>query len=53
MTNISKETRAHLEANYVINHIEVDNIQRSKVELERIVNQRTEERQASHTSQGT
>ncbi|GHC48677.1 23S rRNA (adenine(2503)-C(2))-methyltransferase RlmN [Ulvibacter litoralis] len=29
MTNISKETRAHLEANYVINHIEVDNIQRS------------------------
>lgn len=29
MTNISKETRAHLEANYVINHIEVDSIQRS------------------------
>ena len=29
MTNISKETRAHLEANYVINHIEVDSIQKS------------------------
>lgn len=29
MTNISKETRAHLEENYVINHIEVDSIQRS------------------------
>ncbi len=29
MTSISKETRAHLEANYVINHIEVDSLQRS------------------------
>jgi 23S rRNA (adenine2503-C2)-methyltransferase len=29
MTNISKETRAHLEENYVINHIEVDSIQKS------------------------
>lgn len=29
MTNISKETRAHLEAHYVINHIEVDSIQKS------------------------
>jgi len=29
MTNISKETRAHLEKNYVINHIEVDSIQKS------------------------
>jgi 23S rRNA (adenine2503-C2)-methyltransferase len=29
MTNISKETRAHLERNYVINHIEVDSIQKS------------------------
>ena len=27
MTNISKETRAHLEANFVINHIEVDSLQ--------------------------
>lgn len=30
MTNISKETRAHLEANFVINHIEVDSLQKSK-----------------------
>ena len=29
MTNISKETRARLEENYVINHIEVDSIQKS------------------------
>ena len=29
MTNLSKETRAHLEDNYVINHIEVDSIQKS------------------------
>lgn len=29
MTNLSKETREMLEANFVINHIEVDNIQRS------------------------
>lgn len=29
MTNISKETRTHLEENFVINHIEVDSIQRS------------------------
>ena len=29
MTNISKETRAMLEENYVINHIKVDQIQRS------------------------
>ena len=30
MTNISKETRDMLEANFVINHIEVDEMQRSK-----------------------
>jgi len=30
MTNISKETREMLQNNFVINHIEVDNIQRSK-----------------------
>ncbi|UAB81496.1 23S rRNA (adenine(2503)-C(2))-methyltransferase RlmN [Marixanthomonas sp. SCSIO 43207] len=29
MTNISKETRAHLEENFVINHIEVDSLQKS------------------------
>lgn len=29
MTNISKETRTHLEENFVINHIEVDDIQKS------------------------
>ncbi|PKA82384.1 23S rRNA m(2)A-2503 methyltransferase [Ulvibacter sp. MAR_2010_11] len=29
MTNISKQTRAHLEANFVINHIEVDSLQKS------------------------
>ncbi len=29
MTNISKETRAHLEDHFVINHIEVDSLQRS------------------------
>ena len=29
MTNISKETRAHLEANFVINHIKVDSLQKS------------------------
>lgn len=29
MTNISKETRQNLQDNFVINHIEVDNIQRS------------------------
>lgn len=29
MTNLSKETRAHLEAHFVINHIEVDHLQRS------------------------
>jgi len=30
MTNISKETRAMLESNFVINHIKVDTIQRSE-----------------------
>ena len=30
MTNVSKETRAVLEANFVINHIKVDTIQRSE-----------------------
>lgn len=30
MTNLSKETRAHLNENFVINHIQVDSIQRSK-----------------------
>ncbi|MGJ8667312.1 MAG: 23S rRNA (adenine(2503)-C(2))-methyltransferase RlmN [Patiriisocius sp.] len=30
MTNISIETRAHLEENFVINHIEVDSLQRSE-----------------------
>jgi 23S rRNA (adenine2503-C2)-methyltransferase len=30
MTNVSKETREMLQENFVINHIEVDNIQRSK-----------------------
>ena len=30
MTNISKETREMLEANFVINHIKVDQMQRSK-----------------------
>ncbi len=30
MTNISKETREMLEANFVINHIEVDSMQQSK-----------------------
>ncbi len=30
MTNISKETRAQLEANFAINHIKVDHLQRSK-----------------------
>jgi len=29
MTNISKETRTHLEENFVINHIEVDSLQKS------------------------
>ncbi|RFN59767.1 23S rRNA (adenine(2503)-C(2))-methyltransferase RlmN [Marixanthomonas ophiurae] len=29
MTNISKETRTHLEQNFVINHIEVDSLQKS------------------------
>ena len=29
MTNISKETRAQLESNFVINHIKVDSLQRS------------------------
>lgn len=29
MTNLSKETRSHLEDNFVINHIAVDNVQRS------------------------
>lgn len=29
MTNISKETRAHLDENFVINHIKVDHIQKS------------------------
>jgi len=29
MTNISKETRAQLEANFVINHIKVDSLQKS------------------------
>ena len=29
MTNISKETRSHLEQNFVINHIEVDSLQKS------------------------
>ena len=30
MTNISKDTREMLEENFVINHIEVDSMQRSK-----------------------
>ena len=30
MTNLSKETRDHLQAHFVINHIKVDSIQRSK-----------------------
>ncbi len=30
MTNVSKETRAMLEANFVINHIQVDQMQRSE-----------------------
>lgn len=30
MTNISKETRAHLEDHFTINHIKVDHLQRSK-----------------------
>ena len=30
MTNISKETREMLQENFVINHIEVDSMQRSK-----------------------
>ena len=30
MTNVSKETRAMLEANFVINHIKVDTLQRSE-----------------------
>ncbi|HAT67371.1 MAG TPA: 23S rRNA (adenine(2503)-C(2))-methyltransferase RlmN, partial [Flavobacteriaceae bacterium] len=30
MTNISKETRAQLEENFVINHIKVDTLQKSK-----------------------
>ena len=30
MTNLSIQTRAHLQANFVINHIKVDSIQRSK-----------------------
>ena len=30
MTNVSKETRAMLEANFVINHIKVDTMQRSE-----------------------
>ena len=30
MTNISKETRAHLNENFVINHIKVDQIQKSE-----------------------
>lgn len=30
MTNISKETRTQLEANFAINHIKVDHLQRSK-----------------------
>ena len=30
MTNISKETREMLKENFVINHIEVDSMQRSK-----------------------
>ena len=29
MTNISKETRAHLDAHFVINHIKVDHLQKS------------------------
>lgn len=29
MTNLSKETRAHLDENFVINHIKVDSIQKS------------------------
>ncbi|MCT8338828.1 23S rRNA (adenine(2503)-C(2))-methyltransferase RlmN [Flavobacteriaceae bacterium TK19130] len=29
MTNLSKETRAHLEEHFVINHIEVDSLQKS------------------------
>ncbi|QAA81615.1 23S rRNA (adenine(2503)-C(2))-methyltransferase RlmN [Aequorivita sp. H23M31] len=29
MTNISKETRAHLDKNFVINHIKVDHLQKS------------------------
>ena len=30
MTNLSKHTRDHLQAHFVINHIKVDSIQRSK-----------------------
>src|SRR5690554_479653 len=30
MTNLSKETRAHLDENFVINHIKVDHLQKSK-----------------------
>lgn len=30
MTNISKETRTHLEENFAINHIKVDSLQKSK-----------------------
>ncbi|MGV6827993.1 MAG: 23S rRNA (adenine(2503)-C(2))-methyltransferase RlmN [Flavobacteriales bacterium] len=30
MTNLSKQTRLHLEKHFVINHIEVDNLQRSQ-----------------------
>lgn len=30
MTNLSKETRAHLDDNFVINHIKVDHLQKSK-----------------------
>ena len=30
MTNLSIKTRAHLQAHFVINHIKVDSIQRSK-----------------------
>jgi 23S rRNA (adenine2503-C2)-methyltransferase len=33
MTNLSKETRTMLQTNFVINHIKVDTMQRSKTAL--------------------
>ena len=37
MTNLSKETRAHLEAHFVINHIEVDSLQKRMMERLRML----------------